>query len=58
MSSGVRVAVLLAFLVVAVTAKPGGKGGGNCHVKYVPIYHTVYNKVRRHDLFSPWCCED
>lgn len=52
--SGVSVAataVVLAVLVVAATAEPGyKKGGGGCHAKYIPIYHTVYNKVSQPNL--------
>lgn len=38
------VAVVVA-LVVAAAAEPGYKGGGQCHTKYIPYYHTVYEKV-------------
>lgn len=43
--AAVTVAVVVAALVVAATAEPGYKGGGQCHTKYVPYYHTVYEKV-------------
>lgn len=48
MSRGVSVAVVVLVLVVAaVTAEPGFKVKGRCrpHVRYVPVYKTVVNKV-------------
>lgn len=48
MSRGVSmVVVVLVVLVAAVIAEPGFKIKGRCrpHVRYVPVYKTVVNKV-------------